>query len=299
MNYITKSCPHCGKELQLPEDAENIVCMYCAQPINVKELLTQAPDQDYSRLLKEAEALLTDEIFSFRVPLSDMKPDTYSEKFEYYHGICRPALNAYCLAAAEDQEDASMRFSGVLFDRFQRQFEAEGIKKDSDTRLFDIRYMIVSFTVPAILEQKTPGAQALADRFLQKWNERYPKNPLGKSDYEAISNGFRKKLCFITTAVCSSLGREDDCAELNTLRKFRDEWMAKTPLGQAKVNEYYLFAPMIVTAIDRSAEKDEVYRAIWEDHLSPCLSLIHAGKREECAAAYEDMVLSLEQKWLN
>lgn len=297
MNYITKTCPHCGKELQLPQDAEKIVCMYCAKPIDVKRLL--APNGDYERLLREAESLLTDGVFHFRVPLSELRAETYPAKFESYQQLFRPALQSYCLAAAENQEDAAERFSAVLFDRFLKQMEAEGIKRGGDSRLFDLRYTIVSFTIPAILEQKTPGAQALADRFLEKWNSRYPKNPLGKSDYSTICNGFRKKFCFITTAVCSTLGRADDCAELNALRKFRDEWMAKTPDGQEKINEYYLFAPMIVAAIDRSPERDRVYREIWGKHLSPCLDLIRNGKPEQCAAAYEAMVLSLERDWLN
>lgn len=298
MNFVSKVCPHCGKELQLPEDAENIVCMYCAQPINVKELLSKEPSEDYYRLLREAEELLADEIFSFRVSLRNMKQSTYPKNFETYQEYFRPSLRAYCLAAAEN-EAAADSFADVLLDHFLKYFEAEGIKKESDARFFDIRYMMVSFTVPAILEQKTPGAEALADRFLEKWNAHYPKNRLGKSNYETINNGFRKRLCFITTAVCSSLGKADDCAELNTLRRFRDEWLSKTPQGQAKINEYYLFAPIIVEAIDRCADKDTVYRSIWEEHLSPCLHLIETGRPRQCAQAYENMVLALEQKWLN
>ncbi|NLJ30993.1 MAG: hypothetical protein GX424_05250 [Clostridiales bacterium] len=299
MQYVTKPCPHCGKELQLPQDAENIVCMYCAKPIHVKELLSPEPGENYASLMEEAERLLADELFLFPVSISEIRSSTYPEKFEQYETLFRPALKAYGLAAAENAAGASDRFAGVLLDRFFRRFEAEGIKKTSDTRLFDIRYMIVSFTIPSILKQKTPEAEALADRFLEKWNAHYPKNPLGKASYDSINSGFRKKFCFITTAVCSSLGKGDDCAELNTLRGFRDEWMAGTPGGRAKIGEYYLFAPMIVAAIDRSGNAGAVYREIWEQHLSPCLDLIHAGKQEECAAAYENMVLLLERKWLS
>ncbi len=159
--------------------------------------------------------------------------------------------------------------------------------------------MLVSFTIPAILELHTPAAEALADTFLEKWNKLYPKNPLGKSTFEAINGGFKKRFCFITTAVCSSLGKDDDCAELNAFRKFRDEWFAETPEGRAKINEYYLFAPMIVSAIDRCAESKTVYRQIWDRHLTPCLKMIESGKQEECAKQYETMILELERKWLS
>ena len=300
MKFISAVCPHCGKEVQLPEDAESIVCMYCAQPINVKALLSESvktTGENYGRLMREAEALLNNEIFSRRIALKNLRQSTYPHEFESYSALLLPALKSYSLAATES-DGAADHFAGVLLDRFLQQFEREGIKKENDPRFFDCRYMIVAFTVPAILEQNTPAANTLADCFLAKWNERYPKNPLGKSDFETINSGFRKKFCFITTAVCSSLGKADDCTELNKFRKFRDEWFSKTPEGQAKISEYYLFAPMIVSAIDRSENIESVYRSIWENYLTHCLELIDSGNREECAKKYEGMIVELERKWL-
>jgi len=301
MKFVSAVCPHCGKELQLPNDAQTIVCMYCAQPIDVTALLANTakiPSQDYQRLMDEAESLLDDEIFSRRIPIKKIKQSSYPHDFESYADLFSPALKSFCLAATESDE-AVDHFADVLLGRFLKQYESENIKKENDPRFFDCRYMIVSLTVPAILEQNTPQTEALADSFLAKWNAHYPKNRLGKSTFENINGGFRKKLCFITTAVCSSLGKEDDCEELNTFRKFRDEWLAQTTHGKAKISEYYLFAPMIVRAIDQSAEKETVYQEIWEDHLTPCLGMIDSGNQEECAVQYERMILELECKWLN
>lgn len=302
MNFVSAVCPHCGKELQVPEDAEKIVCMYCAQPIDVKVLLAkpeESSSEDYERLMGEAEALLTDELFQDRIHLSPLKKNTYPEDFKNYEAEIRPAIQKYCLAAAGNEEAAAEHFAEVLFNRFLKHFEAEGLKKESDARFFDYRYLIVAFTVPAILEQKHPAADKLADTFLAKWNAHYTKNKLSKSTFEAINNGFKKKLCYITTAVCTSLGKGDNCEELNIFRRFRDEWLAAAPAGEAKIREYYLFAPMIVQAIDRSKEKETVYRDIWNEHLMPCLNLIRSGELQECAREYENMVLELESKWLN
>ena len=299
MNYITALCPHCKRELQLPEDAEDIVCMYCAQPIYVKSLLakTDGTDDD-KRLMEEALSLLSDDIFTVRNEYKNIRQKVYPTEFENYSKMISPSLKKYCLAAV-GREEAADFFAGVLFDRFQKQIELSGIKKENDMRLFDYRYMIVAFTVPAILEQHTPASEALADSFLKVWNEHYPKNPLGKSTYEAISNGFRKKLCFITTAVCSSLGKGDNCAELEAFRKFRDGWFAGTPQGKAKIGEYYLFAPMIVSKIDRTDDRQAVYQEIWTNHLSPCLKSLRDGNPRKCAEQYEKMILDLEQKWLS
>ena len=301
MKFISAECPHCQKELQVPDDAENIVCMYCAQPIDVKSLLAKRNSglsNDYKRLMDEAESLLSDEIFSRAIKLKNTKNKPYEDDFRIYQSMISPSLKAYCLAATENDEAANY-FSGVIFDRFQKQFALDGIKKESDARFFDWRYMIVAFTIPAILEQHTPAAEALADGFLAKWNAYYPKNPLGKATFEDINSGFRKRLCFITTAVCSSLGKGDDCAELNTLRAFRDGWLSETSDGKAKICEYYLFAPMIVSAIDRSDDSQAVYSEIWKNHLSPCLETLNAGKPQKCASQYEKMILELERKWLS
>lgn len=301
MNFISTVCPHCGKELQIPDDAEHLVCMYCARPIDVKAALSKPEDdsgETYERLMAQAESLLKDEVFRTKVEMRELKQSNYDKLFEEYQAALRPALQTYSLAATES-DLAVGRFADALFRRFIGQLEREGVKKESDYRFFDCRYMIVAFTIPAILELHTPSAEALADRFLEIWNEHYPKNRLGKSSYESISGGFRKKLCFITTAVCSSLGKGDDCAELNAFRKFRDGWLAQAPEGREKIREYYLFAPMIVREIDRSPQKDLVYRGIWESSLAPCLKKIESGDFEACAKRYEKMVLSLEQEWLN
>lgn len=301
MKFISTICPHCKKELQIPVDAENIVCMYCTQPIDVKSLLAtqdKGSTENYKRLMGEAESLIDETLFSHAIKLKNTKSRTYADDFESYNSLFSPSLKAYCLAATEN-DDAADYFSGVLFDRFQKQFTLDGIKKEGDPRFFDWRYMIVAFTIPAILEQNTPAAEALADSFLAKWNARYPKNPLGKATYENINSGFRKRLCFITTAVCSSLGKGDDCTELNTLRAFRDGWLTETPGGEAKICEYYLFAPMIVSAIDQSDVKEAVYNGIWQNHLLPCLETLRTGSPQKCAVQYEDMMLELERKWLS
>lgn len=300
MNFVSVVCPHCGKELQLPEDAGNIVCMYCAKPIDARSLRKspgEAAGENYGRLIAEAESLLSDELFCANGKMSDLKRSAYPEQFEAYQAMFRPALQSFSLAATE-YDGAARQFAQTLFERFLRQFERDGLKKENDSRFFDFRYMIVAFTVPAILELHTMPANDLADCFLEIWNEHYPKNRLGKADYDTINNGFRKRLCFITTAVCTSLGKGDGCAELNTFRNFRDGWLAGVPGGPAKISEYYLFAPFIVRAIDRSGRSEEVYRGIWETYLEPCLCEIASGKPEACAGRYEQMVLDLEQDWL-
>ena len=47
------------------------------------------------------------------------------------------------------------------------------------------------------------------------------------------------KGCFLTTACCEVLGLPDDCFELRTLRRYRDETLAAMPGGNAAIAAYY------------------------------------------------------------
>ncbi|MGH6736624.1 MAG: CFI-box-CTERM domain-containing protein [Methyloceanibacter sp.] len=68
--------------------------------------------------------------------------------------------------------------------------------------------------------------------------------------------------CFITTACCEVLGLGDDCFELRTLRRYRDEVLAKAPGGEAAIARYYAMAPQILArlpAATRDARLSLVY----------------------------------------
>lgn len=59
------------------------------------------------------------------------------------------------------------------------------------------------------------------------------------------------KDCFLTTASCEVIGLEDDCWELRTLRRFRDEWLVNQDGGRADIDRYYAEAPAIAQRLRR------------------------------------------------
>ena len=101
--------------------------------------------------------------------------------------------------------------------------------------------------------------------------------------------------CYLTTACVEHKGLPDDCMELSTLRKFRDEYMRSLPTGEAEIEEYYRTAPRIVDAINHSADPEIVYAKLYENEIKPCVELILDGKNEEAYRKYKDMVSSLKQ----
>ena len=41
MEFLKGVCPHCKGELQIPQDRDTIICMYCGKELSVKDALAQ------------------------------------------------------------------------------------------------------------------------------------------------------------------------------------------------------------------------------------------------------------------
>jgi len=104
--------------------------------------------------------------------------------------------------------------------------------------------------------------------------------------------------CYITTAVCNSFGKADDCYELTLFRNFRDSYLLKTPSGKQLVEEYYVKAPKIVAQIDALPEREMIYYRIWDQYLQRCMRHIQKNELEDCRNVYVTMVKKLEAAYL-
>ena len=138
----------------------------------------------------------------------------------------------------------------------------------------------------------------LAERTVEIWNEKMEKTKIGLSTIEGIDGGFKKGFCYITTAVCETLHKGDDCPELTVLREYRDQYLLSTTEGQKIVDSYYNIAPTIVNRINKEEHSKKIYKEILTIYIQPCLKLIETGKNEDCKALYSDMVLTLEKKYM-
>lgn len=104
--------------------------------------------------------------------------------------------------------------------------------------------------------------------------------------------------CFITTAVCDSFGKPDDCFELTAFRKFRDTWLVSQPDGKNLIAEYYSIAPKIVANINHLVDAPQIYKNIWQKYLAPCLNFINIGDNLSCKQKYVEMVRELKKSYL-
>lgn len=109
-----------------------------------------------------------------------------------------------------------------------------------------------------------------------------------RSDTGTTRSKNEKSGCFLTSAACQYCGLPDDCHELQTLRAFRDGYLAEVPGGPELVQRYYEIAPAIVARLD-----DRALARIWTV-IQQCVGFIEAERPADAKNAYVEMTKSLE-----
>ncbi len=111
------------------------------------------------------------------------------------------------------------------------------------------------------------------------------------------SSSSRGGLCFITTATCLALKKEDDCPELILMKKYRDFMKERDKNVNLLIKEYYRVAPLIVEAIDTEPDSEKIYLFLWENYIAKTYHYILAERFTEATSTYISMVLYLCDKF--
>ena len=121
-----------------------------------------------------------------------------------------------------------------------------------------------------------------------------------KSDSKKSSSGSSNSSgCYLTTACVVSRGLPDDCIELQTLRSFRDSYLASLPNGHAEIDQYYQIAPAIVANIDKQSNREEIWNQVYAELIEPCVRMIHANENESAHQLYKVYSLELSKQYCN
>ena len=116
--------------------------------------------------------------------------------------------------------------------------------------------------------------------------------------YRYSSSGSSSGWCFITTATCEALGKDDLCEELQTFRYFRDNWLIKQSDGQYLISKYYNVAPLIIEEINKNIHRERIYKSLWYEHLQPAYQAIVTQEFEKAKSIYTLMVKKLWGNYL-
>lgn len=96
--------------------------------------------------------------------------------------------------------------------------------------------------------------------------------------------------CYITTACVEVMGLEDDCYELQTLRKFRDKHMLDSIEKCHKVADYYFHAPKVVENLKAMPDHKEFLKDVYERFILKAVHLIEQCDYEGAMQVYEQGV---------
>lgn len=105
-------------------------------------------------------------------------------------------------------------------------------------------------------------------------------------------------LCFLTTACVKARNLPDDCAELNILRAFRDNYVRNLPEGERVIQEYYDIAPKIVKKINQSKNALNIWKDLYHSLVDKSVKLIQAGRKSEAYENYKSIVKELKRRYL-
>lgn len=228
----------------------------------------------------------------------DFRKDTYQEQIEYLKKKNEKLLRKIADVCENDPD--KMEQTALCVPRYVAEKLSEiSSKRKRRIKVLDYKMNMASYFIPLMGILPFSKASELTRKTVEYWNERMPEEKIGYSTYEGIKGGFKNGIfCYITTAVCRSLKKPDNCYELNIFRHFRDDYLHSCREGKDALREYYDHAPTIVKRINRDKNSDQIYKEIWSRYLSLCISLIEQGKNQECLDLYTKMVHSLEEKYL-
>ena len=256
--------------------------------------------QDYEKAIKYLEKAASQghaeaKEYLEKVKIARLSPIALYRKgvaYENGYGVTQDSQKAVaCIEKAAVQGSAEAQF--LLGEYYEKGY---GVAKD-------IQKAVEWYEKAAAWYEKN-AAWGKAEACRHKIERIAPKSAkksaeTNEPDKKANTSAVPKKSgCFITTAVCDSLKKEDHCYELTCFREFRDQWLALQEDGPALIQEYYAVAPAIVEKIQAQRQCEIVYHHIWNGYLKPCLTYIEEKNFEACKSLYIEMVRTLQDKYL-
>lgn len=180
---------------------------------------------------------------------------------------------------------------------YKKEYDEIPKKGKKSTFVSNHNTTLVVYVFPTILNYSAKWCKPCVEAIVDKWNEVFTETHIGYASYDQIKGGFKTKLCYITTAVCESLNKDDNCRELNLLRDYRDNVLANEEGGAELIKEYYNIAPTIVKRINRTENPDAVYNDLYNSFITRCIDNIEHKDYVQCKETYTEMVSELKNKY--
>ena len=231
--------------------------------------------------------------------MDNFKKGRYKGAFEEYYMKHLSTMEAVeeGYNNAVDKEQFLINMAEELVNAIVAHIDSVQKKSKRDGEMMEYTLRMVVYVFPAMKRFNGVSTEPLIEAVLKSWKEHFPKSNLSAATFAEIESGFHKKWCYITTAVCDTFGKQDDCYELMLLREYRDGYLSEQPDGEEVIREYYDVAPTIVKRINRMQNRHEIYTDVWNTYLNPCIQMIEKNQLEECRELYIKMVRTLQEEY--
>lgn len=317
METILIKCPHCNEQMQAPADRDSILCMFCGKKIDLAQTeefrktaaatneLPENASADSAKCQENLQFILshagavcrdyTDKVRAFKKASYPGLFEQHNEENYAFYTAVKSVLNS----AAAEELDGIYRQIADAFIREQKQTMDQVRKKNEKFSLqIDKNMFMVIYVLPSIKKLQNAKADKLAEVICEEWRRAFKDSNISPGDYDSINEGFRRKLCYVTTAVCRNLDKGEDCEELRLIKDFRDGYLSSTKEGRTMIEEYYDIAPTLVKRIDKDIEAQAKYLWLWNTYLAPCIDYIKRGLQEECRETYCNMIEELRAEYM-
>lgn len=288
IEFIAANCPNCGGELRVPNNQDKVLCMYCGYDVLIHDSTKLTAEVtikvDIEKTLRQAkiaeEAKNYDDGYKYFSKVVESDPDN----IEAWLGRSRctawkPGNNDHKLLEAisyaktaqrinlPDKKQLEKTINSLLaatsnyIDTFNKYLVSEFPTVDDGTangRRFEQKYFPILYKTLSYCWANVP-TEATADKIVHlfkkldeikayhdisyknlrvKINEKYP-GKIRERD---------SKMCFIATA---TLGNPNH-PYIITLKKYRDDVLSSTQIGQVFVRRYYQYSPKYAQMIESS-----------------------------------------------
>lgn len=103
--------------------------------------------------------------------------------------------------------------------------------------------------------------------------------------------------CYLTTAMCKVLGKEDDCFELETLRQYRDSYMKHDEKFDPALEDYNKIGPIISEKIMNDENKEQIALIMKYIYIDRAIFHIANNENIEAYNVYLDMTIDLMENY--
>lgn len=225
--------------------------------------------------------------------------DSYEDHFDLFMKEFREFYMWLDSSYAVMKDDSDVEgIAEEIVSAASEKFDNVRPKADRERFKMTLNMYTVTYIIPGVLRSNNEYAKKQADAICGSWASHFPDSHIKSAGFDQINDGFRRKMCYITTAVCKGLNKPDDCVELRKLKAYRDDYLSWQPGGREMIETYYDIAPTIVKRIAESHDPDSEYIHLFNDYIRPCISFIDNGENEKCRVMYSRMVEELSRKYL-